>query len=223
MTNKKSSANLAANVVENAANVSTDSAAGAVVTPKVTTFEELWKGHETLPTTEDGYIILTDELFRNGAAGHRYAYKAGEQLHKWTIQEKQSGVKDKGGKTIYAGIFDGEKFEGWSIEDIKMAAGCDYRRAKDGSNNSKSPLAKMQYRLLSKDFAGLVEEIANEEVKKAFDQLRGIVGILRAEEVKREEEQRAQTAAAEKEQKKLDTIKKLLADLTPEQKMLLGI
>lgn len=199
--------------------VSTDGAKGASVetTPKATTFEELWKGHTDLPRTEDGFILLTPELLRNCAAGHRYAYRTEETLHKWVIKSKVSGVKEKGGKTLYDGELNGESFEGWSIEDLKTAVGCDYRRAKDGAQNSKSPLAKLQYRLTSQDFSSLIDETANDEVRKAYDQLKGLVGILRAEEVKREEEERARTKAENAEAKKLESIKKLLGGLSPEK------
>lgn len=199
--------------------VSTDGAKGASVetTPKATTWEELWKGHVDLPRTEDGFILLTPELLRNCAAGHPYAYRSAERLNKWVIKSKVSGVKEKGGKTLYDGELNGEPFEGWSIEDLKTAVGCDYRRAKDGAQNSKSPLAKLQYRLTSQDFSSLIDETANDEVRKAYDQLKGLVGILRAEEVKREEEERARTKAENAEAKKLESIKKLLGGLSPEK------
>ena len=65
MTNKTQKAVLT-NVVENAKTAVNANDKGA----KVTTFEELFSGHSMLPRTEQGAIILTDELFRNLAASH---------------------------------------------------------------------------------------------------------------------------------------------------------
>ena len=60
----------AAHAVESAAAAVKPNEKGA----KVTTREELFAGHASLPRTEQGAIILTDELFRNLAASHIYKY-----------------------------------------------------------------------------------------------------------------------------------------------------
>ena len=63
---------------------------------------------------------------------------------------------------------------------------------------TKSPLG-IAFRYFSKAEAkGYIDACNNAEVKKAYDQLRGLLGILRDEEAKREAEKKAQQEAAEK-------------------------
>ena len=127
---------VAANAVENAATAVSTNDKGA----KVTTFEELFAGHAKLPKTEKGAIILTDELFRNLAASHTYKY--GERVFK--VLEKRSGT-ERGGKTLYKVQSGTDTFEDFSIEELKQEFGCEFRRAKDGSSNSKTALGKAKY------------------------------------------------------------------------------
>lgn len=185
MTTKKSSANLTDTIVS--ANVSTDGATGA----KVTTFEELFRGHEMLPRTEHGAIILTDELFRNLAASHTYKY--GQRVFK--VLEKRSGT-ERGGKTLYKVQSGADTFTDFSIEELKQEFGCEYRRAKDGSNNSKTALGKAKY--ATDKLSEVIAECKDEELTKVYNQLKGLVSLKRAEEQKAEQKEREQREKAER-------------------------
>lgn len=189
MTSKKSSANLPDAIVS--ANVSTDGAKGA----KVTTFEELFKGHATLPRTEHGAIILTDELFRNLAASHTYKY--GKRVFK--VLEKRSGT-ERGGKTLYKVQSGADTFSDFSIEELKEEFGCEYRREKNGSSNCKTALGKAKF--ATDKLSEVVAECNDEEITKAYNQLKGLVSLKRAEEQKREAEERAKADAEAKQEKK---------------------
>lgn len=201
MTNKKSSANLTDTIVS--ANVSTDGAKGA----KVTTFEELFKGHATLPRTEQGAIILTDELFRNLAASHTYKY--GKRIFK--VLEKRSGT-EKGGKTLYKVQSEADIFTDFSIEDLKQEFGCEYRREKNGSSNCKTALGKAKF--ATDKLAEVIAECNDEELTKAYQQLKGLVGLKRAEEQKREAEEREQRERAERDQKRAERADSHADDMT---------
>lgn len=168
----------------------TETAKGA----KVTTREELFRGHEMLPRTEQGAIILTDELFRNLAASHTYKYNG----RVFKVLEKRSGT-EKGGKTLYKVQSGADLFTDFSIEELKHEFGCEFRRAKDGSSNAKSPLGKAKY--ATDKLAEVIAECNDEELTKAYQQLKGLVGLKRAEEQKREQEEKEQREKAEKEQR----------------------
>ena len=176
-----------ANVVENATAAVTPNEKGA----KVTTFEELFAGHASLPRTEKGEIILTDELFRNLAASHTYKY--GERVFK--VLEKRSGT-ERGGKTLYKVQSGADTFEDFSIEELKQEFGCEYRREKNGASNAKTALGKAKYSV--DKLSELIAECNDEEITKAYNQLKGIVSLKRAEEQKRETEEREQREKAEK-------------------------
>lgn len=165
----------------------TETAKGA----KVTTFEELFSGHATLPRTEQGAIILTDELFRNLAASHTYKY--GQRVFK--VLEKRSGT-ERGGKTLYKVQSGADTFTDFSIEELKQEFGCEYRRAKDGSSNSKTALGKAKY--ATDKLAEVIAECKDEELTKAYQQLKGLVSLKRAEELKKEQEEREQREKAER-------------------------
>ena len=212
MTNKKSSANLTDTIVS--ADVTTDGA--KVEGAKVTTYEELFKGHEMLPRTELGAIILTDELFRNLAASHTYKYND----RTFKVLEKRSGT-ERGGKTLYKVQSGADTFTDFSIEELKQEFGCEYRRAKDGSNNSKTAYGKAKY--ATDKLSDIIAECKDEELTKAYQQLRGLVSLKRAEEQKREQAEREQREQAEKETRKIEKIKALLEGLTEEQRKLLGL
>lgn len=177
----------AANAVENAATAVNANEKGA----KVTTFEELFAGHANLPRTSKGAIILTDELFRNLAASHTYKY--GERVFK--VLEKRSGT-ERGGKTLYKVQSGADTFEDFSIEELKHEFGCEFRRAKDGASNSKTPLGKAKY--ATDKLSEVIAECNDEEITKAYQQLKGIVSLKRAEEQKRESEEREQREKAER-------------------------
>lgn len=172
-----------------------ESAAAAVSTndkgAKVTTFEELFAGHANLPRTEQGAIILTDELFRNLAASHTYKY--GERVFK--VLEKRSGT-ERGGKTLYKVRCGADTFEDYSIEELKQEFGCEFRRAKDGSSNSKTALGKAKY--ATDKLSAVIAECNDEELTKAYQQLKGLVSLKRAEEQKREQEERESKERAER-------------------------
>lgn len=186
MSTKAQSAVLA-NVVENAKTAVTPNEKGA----KVTTSEELWKGHEMLPRTEHGAIVLTDELFRNLAASHTYKY--GQRVFK--VLEKRSGT-ERGGKTLYKVQSGADTFTDFSIEELKQEFGCEYRREKNGSSNCKTALGKAKF--ATDKLAEVIAECNDEEITKAYQQLKGLVGIKRAEEQKRETEEREQRERAER-------------------------
>lgn len=205
MTNKKSSANLTGTIVS--ANVSTDGAKGA----KVTTFEELFSGHATLPRTEQGAIILTDELFRNLAASHTYKY--GKRVFK--VLEKRSGT-ERGGKTLYKVQSGADTFSDFSIEELKQEFGCEYRREKNGASNSKTALGKAKY--ATDKLGEVITECNDEEITKAYQQLKGLVSLKRAEEQKRESEERAKADAESKRGKETDrTVEMLRKQGMPEE------
>ena len=174
----------AANAVENATAAVTPNDKGA----KVTTFEELFAGHTMLPRTEQGAIILTDELFRNLAASHTYKY--GERVFK--VLSKRSGT-ERGGKTLYNVKSGNDTFENVSIEELKQEFGCEYRREKA---STKTALGKAQF-AVSK-LADVISECNNEEITHAYKQLKGLIGLLRAEEQKRETEEREKRERAER-------------------------
>lgn len=196
--------------VAQGATTATATANEIAVCGKVTTIEEIWTGHEKLPRTEDGFILLSDEKVRNFAASHKYAYREGNKLHKFVILSKRSGT-EKGGKTLYDGTLNGEAFKEWSIEDIKRAIGCDYRRAKNGSNSSSSALAKCKY--ATDKLSELVEATKDEEIAKAYNQLKGLVSLKRAEEVKKLDAEKEARDAAEKEARKVERAKETLKAL----------
>ena len=179
-----------ANVVENATAAVTPNEKGA----KVTTFEELFAGHASLTRTEQGAIILTDELFRNLAASHTYKY--GKRVFK--VLEKRSGT-ERGGKTLYKVQSGADTFEDFSIEELKQEFGCEFRREKNGASNSKTPLGKAKY--ATDKLSEVIAECNDEEITKAYQQLKGLVGLKREKEKKREIEEREQREKEEKEQK----------------------
>ena len=173
-----------ANAVENATTAAKPSEKGA----KVTTREELFAGHASLPRTEQGAIILTDELFRNLAASHTYKY--GQRVFK--ILEKRTGT-EHGGKTLYKVQSGADTFEDYSIEDMKEEFGCDFRREKA---STKTALGKAKY--ATDKLSELIAECNDEELTKAYQQLKGLVGLKRAEEQKREQEEKEQKERAER-------------------------
>ena len=173
-----------ANAVENATTAAKPSEKGA----KVTTREELFAGHASLPRTEQGAIILTDELFRNLAASHTYKY--GNRVFK--VLEKRTGT-EHGGKTLYKVQSGADTFEDYSIEDMKEEFGCDFRREKA---STKTALGKAKY--ATDKLSELIAECNDEELTKAYQQLKGLVGLKRAEEQKREQEEKEQKERAER-------------------------
>ena len=212
MTNKKQNAVLA-NAVENANTAVNANDKGA----KVTTFEELFAGHSMLPRTEQGAIILTDELFRNLAASHTYKY--GEHVFK--VLSKRSGT-ERGGKTLYNVKSDKDTFENVSIEELKEEFGCEYRREKA---STKTAIGKLEFEVSSK-VANLVEDCSTEvtsdefsELKAAYKQLRGLVGILRKAQQEAAEKAAAEKAATEKAKKETERADKS-ADKMSEEALL---
>ena len=89
-----------------------------------------------------------------------------------------------------------DTFEDFSIEELKQEFGCEFRRAKDGSSNSKTALGKAKY--ATDKLSEVIAECDDEEITKAYQQLKGIVSLKRAEEQKRESEEREQREKAEK-------------------------
>lgn len=204
---KKAQNAVVANVVENVTTAVTPNEKGA----KVTTFEELFKGHATLPRTEQGAIILTDELFRNLAASHTYKY--GKRVFK--VLEKRSGT-ERGGKTLYKVQSGADTFSDFSIEELKQEFGCEYRREKNGASNSKTALGKAKY--ATDKLAEVLAECNDEEITRAYNQLKGLVSLKRAEEQKREAEERAKADAESKRGKETDrTVEMLRKQGMPEE------
>lgn len=173
-----------ANAVENATAAVKPNEKGA----KVTTREELFAGHASLPRTEQGAIILTDELFRNLAASHTYQYNG----HAFKVLEKRSGT-ERGGKTLYKVKSGADTFTDLSIEELKEEFGCEYRREKA---STKTALGKAKY--ATDKLAEVIAECNDEELTKAYQQLKGLVGLKRAEEQKREQEERESRERAER-------------------------
>ena len=173
-----------ANAVENATAAVKPNEKGA----KVTTREELFAGHASLPRTEQGAIILTDELFRNLAASHTYKY--GDRAFK--VLEKRSGT-ERGGKTLYKVRCGADTFTDVSIEELKEELGCEYRREK---TSTKTALGKAKFAI--DKLAEVIAECNDEEITKAYNQLKGLVSLKRAEEQKRETEEREQRERAER-------------------------
>lgn len=174
----------AAYAVENATAAVNANEKGA----KVTTREELFAGHASLPRTEQGAIILTDELFRNLAASHTYKY--GDRVFK--VLEKRSGT-EHGGKTLYKVRCGADTFEDYSIEDMKEEFCCDFRREKA---RTKTALGKAKF--ATDKLSEIIAECNDEELTKAYQQLKGLVGLKRAEEQKRETEEKEQKEKAER-------------------------
>lgn len=173
-----------ANAVENATAAVKPNEKGA----KVTTREELFAGHANLPRTEQGAIILTEELFRNLAASHTYKY--GDRVFK--VLEKRSGT-ERGGKTLYKVKSGADTFTDFSIEELKEEFGCEYRREKA---STKSALGKAKY--ATDKLSEVIAECNDEELTKAYQQLKGLVSLKRAEEQKREQEERESREKAER-------------------------
>lgn len=173
-----------ANAVENATTAVKPNEKGA----KVTTREELFAGHASLPRTEQGAIILTDELFRNLAASHTYQYNG----HAFKVLEKRSGT-ERGGKTLYKVKSGADTFTDFSIEELKEEFGCEYRREKA---STKTALGKAKY--ATDKLAEVIAECKDEELTRAYNQLKGLVSLKRAEEQKREQEERESRERAER-------------------------
>lgn len=174
----------AAHAVESAAAAVNANEKGA----KVTTREELFAGHASLPRTEQGAIILTDELFRNLAASHTYEYNG----HAFKVLEKRSGT-ERGGKTLYKVKSGADTFTDFSIEELKEEFGCEFRREKA---STKSALGKAKY--ATDKLAEVIAECKDEELTRAYNQLKGLVSLKRAEEQKREQEERESRERAER-------------------------
>lgn len=172
------------NAVENATTAVSANEKGA----KVTTREELFSGHASLPRTEQGAIILTDELFRNLAASHTYEYNG----HVFKVLEKRSGT-ERGGKTLYKVKSGADTFTDVSIEELKEEFGCEYRREKA---STKTALGRAKF--ATDKLSEVIAECNDEEVTKAYNQLRGLVSLKRAEEQKREQEERESRERAER-------------------------
>ena len=174
----------AAHVVESAAAAVSTNEKGA----KVTTREELFSGHASLPRTEQGAIILTDELFRNLAASHTYEYNG----HAFKVLEKRSGT-ERGGKTLYKVKSGADTYTDFSIEELKEEFGCEYRREKA---STKTALGKAKY--ATDKLSEVIAECNDGELTKAYNQLKGLVSLKRAEEQKREQEERESRERAER-------------------------
>lgn len=184
---KKTQNAAAAHVVESAAAAVKPNEKGA----KVTTREELFAGHASLPRTEQGAIILTDELFRNLAASHVYQYNG----RAFKVLEKRSGT-ERGGKTLYKVRCGADTFEDFSIEELKEEFGCEFRREKV---STKTALGKAKY--ATDKLSEVIAECNDEELTKAYQQLKGLVALKRAEEQKREQEERESREKAERAKK----------------------
>lgn len=185
----------AAHVVESAAAAVKPNEKGA----KVTTREELFSGHASLPRTEQGAIILTDELFRNLAASHTYKYNG----RAFKVLEKRSGT-EHGGKTLYKVRCGADTFEDYSIEDLKEEFECDFRREK-----AKTKTALGKTKLATDKLSELISECNDEEITKAYQQLKGIVSIKRAAEQAREKEEKEKAALEDRKRKETQKANKV--------------
>lgn len=166
---------------------------------EISTQEQIARIHSNCEI-KNGFILVPVESFGYLASGQNYQIiDTGDQIK---VTGKRSG-DGSGKKTIYIAEVNGEPFEG-SIEDLKDLLKIDYRRPKGASSNAKTALGKLEFEVSNKVF-GFVEECTSEvteseyaELKAAFKQLRGLVGILRKAQQEAAEKAEAEKAAAEK-------------------------
>lgn len=124
----------------------------------------------------------------------------------------EDGQRFKGSKTYYKAVatFAGGKVQEFDTtgDEIRRAIGI----AVEGT--TKSPLG-IAYRYFSKSEAkGYIEACNNEEVTKAYDQLRGILGKLFEAEKAAEAEAKAKKDAEAKAKAKADTADKRAGDMS---------
>lgn len=208
----KKNTNTAPEVVATSA-VATATAGNSVATPKTTKWEQLAKCHATLGRNELGEVKITCPEFRDLAAGQRYEFKCNCTGKTWHIHvtEKISDY-DAGGHTVISGTLNDEKFANLNISQLKDRVECEYRREKNGSSNCKTALGKAKF--ATDKLSEVIAECNDEELTKAYQQLKGLVGLKRAEEQKREAEERGRRERAEREQKKAERADRQADDMT---------
>lgn len=169
---------------------------------EISTQEQIARIHNNCKI-ENGFILVPVESFGYLASGQNYRIiETGDEIK---VTGKRSG-DGSGKKTIYIAEVNGEPFEG-SIEDLKDLLKIDYRRPKGASGNAKTALGKLEFEVSNKVF-GLVEDCSTEvteseysELKAAYKQFRGLVGIFRKAQQEAAEKAAAEKAAAEKAKK----------------------
>lgn len=181
--------------------VATATTGNSVATPKTTKWEQLAKCHTNLCRNDLGEVKITCPEFRDLAAGQRYEFKCKCTEKTWHIHitEKISDY-DTGGHTVISGTLNGEKFTNLNISQLKDRVECEYRREKDGSSNCKTALGKAKY--ATDKLAEVIAECNDEELTKAYQQLKGLVGLKRAAEEREEKEAKAKADAKAKQEKK---------------------
>lgn len=193
--------------------VATATAGNTVATPKTTKWEQLAKCHVDLCRNDLGEVKISCPEFRDLAAGQRYEFKCKCTGKTWHIHitEKISDY-DAGGHTVISGTLNGEKFTNLNITQLKERVECEYRREKDGSSNCKTALGKAKF--ATDKLAEVIAACNDEELTKAYQQLKGLVGLKRAEEQKREAEEREQRDRAERAKKKSERADSHADDMT---------
>lgn len=176
-------------------------AGNTVTTPKTTTWEQLAKCHANLGRNEQGEVKITCPEFRDLAAGQRYEFKCNCTKKTWHIHitEKISDY-DAGGHTVLSGTLNGEKFANLNISQLKDRVECEYRREKNGSSNCKTALGKAKF--ATDKLSEVIAECNDDELTKAYQQLKGLVGLKRAAEEREEKEAKAKAEAKAKQEKK---------------------
>lgn len=174
-------------------------------TGKVTTTEQLAKIHANCSIDpETGAVEVTEDLFRNLMAGN--SYKVNGKLV--VISEKRSDY-GTGHKTVLSGTVDNVPFELLSIEELKPLVNVTYIRPKEGK---KTPAGRCYSLLNSDNFRADIESLANEEVSKAWNTLRGLCGEIEAAERKKALEQAEAKREADKKAKKTERANSFAAD-----------
>lgn len=172
---------------------------------EISTQEQIARIHNNCEI-ENGFILVPVESFGYLASGQNYRIiETGDEIK---VTGKRSG-DGSGKKTIYIAEVNGEPFEG-SIEDLKDLLKIDYRRPKGASSNAKTALGKLEFEVSNK-VANLVGDCATEvtadefsELKNAYKQFRGLVGIFRKAQQAAAEKAAAEKAAAERAKKETE-------------------
>lgn len=183
--------------------VATATAENTVATPKTTTWEQLAKCHADLSRNELGEVKITCPEFRDLAAGQRYEFKCKCTGKTWHIHitEKISDY-DAGGHTVISGTLNGEKFTNLNISQLKDRVECEYRRAKDGSSNDKTPAGKLYYLLSKSEVVKLAEDCKDPQILATLTQLRGLTGAEKKAEDEARAKAKAENDAKVKQEKK---------------------
>lgn len=165
--------------------------------------------HEGL--IQNGRVILgNDETFGNFKADNSYEYN-GIQFKCTEIVTKGLGNHTK----IVLVREDTQEVISGDIDDIKNYFGVTFK--KKYNTKAKTPEGRIYNILRTSEFVGLIEESANEDLTKYWQQLYALAKILNEEKVKKIEEEEKAKEKKEKETKKVAKVADMFKGLTPEQ------